>query len=166
MTEHHPPKLYAWGHPDAIGVNVPSPPIAEALINLGKALAPMLESLREAYVQFARAAARARAAQVQRDRLRLLATQTGLTMRQVREDQELAERRLEVYVSGLEGRYYVRGGLDPAYRNRAALDVLVRRTLDGRPEDPDDPTPDLTLSARSRLATAAIRGWVEGHPAG
>lgn len=63
---------------------------------------------------------------------------------------EHAERIRDTFTTpaGLEGRYYVRGGLDPAYAHPAARDAYVRR-----------------LARRGRYgplsAAAFLRGWVE-----
>lgn len=53
-------------------------------------------------------------------------------------------------VAGLEARYYVRGGLDPAYASPAARDAYCRH---------------LALAGRPSYAAAFLRGWVEHHPA-
>lgn len=68
-----------------------------------------------------------------------------------------AQKR-EVYVAGLEGRYFVRGGLDSRYLEPEARDALVRELMAGR-ELP------CLVSARERalVATAFLAGWVQGQ---
>lgn len=61
-----------------------------------------------------------------------------------------------VHVSGLEARFYVRAGADPAYVNLTAVDQLVREILDGRAEG----TRLLNGQNRRLVAVAAMRGWV------
>lgn len=67
-----------------------------------------------------------------------------------------------VYVAGLEGRFLVRAGLDPAYRHPERRDALIRDLLSGEAEDAGllfllDP------ENRHRVALAAIRGWVHSY---
>lgn len=64
-------------------------------------------------------------------------------------------------VAGLEGRYMVRAGLDPAYRSPDAVDALVREILDGT--GGDDRLVFLTAGNRARVAAAVLRGWVGSH---
>jgi hypothetical protein len=66
-----------------------------------------------------------------------------------------------VHVAGLEGRYYVRGGLDPAYADPAALDTLIQEILDGAERN----MALLTSENRRRVAVQAARGWAV-HRAG
>lgn len=79
----------------------------------------------------------------------------------------LAERLREtandpVRIAGLEARYYVRAGLDPAYRHPERLDALVRDLLAGDYED-DPLHAFVTPENRRALAVAAIRGWAESY---
>lgn len=67
----------------------------------------------------------------------------------------------EVLVSGLEARYQVRAGLDPAYRTPGDLDGLVQAIMRGEAED----TRLLTAENRARVAAAALRGWTHAYPA-
>lgn len=67
----------------------------------------------------------------------------------------------EVLVAGLEGRYSVRAGLDPAYRSPEALDALVQAIMRGEAED----TRLLTRENRAVVAAAALRGWTHAYPA-
>lgn len=68
-----------------------------------------------------------------------------------------------VYVAGLEGRYFVRAGLDPAYATPESLSRLVRGVLAGDLDgEPYDAPPFLFLLSgenRRRVAVAAMRGW-------
>lgn len=69
----------------------------------------------------------------------------------------------EVRVSGLEARYYVRGGLHCPDVDALVLDLLrdpARQAL----EDEDFLMTLLSQTNRARLAAAALRGWVEHHP--
>lgn len=64
-----------------------------------------------------------------------------------------------VRVAGLEARYAVRAGLDPAYTTLPALDGLVVAILHG-----DDP--DLFLVSRENravIAAAAMGGWARSY---
>lgn len=56
----------------------------------------------------------------------------------------------EVWLSGREARYYVRGGLDPAYSTEEGLSTLVHELMH---------LPGFTRRNRARMAAAAIRGW-------
>jgi len=68
-------------------------------------------------------------------------------------------QRREVYVAGLEGRYYVRGGLDSRYREPEARDALVRALLAC-----EELTPcHLSRKERGRVAAAFLTGWVQGQ---
>lgn len=67
----------------------------------------------------------------------------------------------EVTVSGLEARYLVRAGLDPAYRSPEDLDALVQAIMRGEAED----TRLLYRENRARVAAAALRGWTHAYPA-
>jgi hypothetical protein len=66
----------------------------------------------------------------------------------------------EVTVSGLEARYFVRAGLDPAYRSPEDLDALVQAIMRGEAED----TRLLYRENRARIAAAALRGHVHAYP--
>lgn len=70
-------------------------------------------------------------------------------------------RRLTVHrvTAGLEGRYYVRAGLDPAYAAPVNRDRLVMAILDGEAEG----TQLLSAGQRRAVAVAAIRGWITGY---
>lgn len=69
---------------------------------------------------------------------------------------------VDVKVAGLEGRYYVRAGLDPAYATPAALDTLVGRIMSGRESRI---LGLLDRDTRALVAAAAIRGWSTSYPA-
>lgn len=69
-----------------------------------------------------------------------------------------AQRR-EVYVAGLEGRYYVRGGLDSRYREPEARDALVRALMAREELRPCH----LSIRERSAVAAAFLAGWVQGQ---
>lgn len=64
-----------------------------------------------------------------------------------------------VRVAGLEARYSVTAGLDPAYRIPEQRDALVWSILVG--EEPG--TVFLTPANRGLVAAAAIRGWVSHY---
>lgn len=66
-----------------------------------------------------------------------------------------------VHVAGLEGRYLIRGGLDPAYRDEHDLVVLVTKILDGTEDD----ARYLDHDNRVLVATAVLRGWATSYPA-
>lgn len=78
-------------------------------------------------------------------------------------------RRSEVYtlvavlvnapeqVAGLEGRYYTRAALDPAYTTPAAVGALYRAIITGT--DLDAVTRFLTPENRRTVGEAALRGW-------
>lgn len=59
-------------------------------------------------------------------------------------------------VAGMEGRYFVRAALDPAYATPHAVQQLVTDLLLGRVPD----TEQLTPGNRSLVAASAMRGWV------
>lgn len=63
-------------------------------------------------------------------------------------------------VAGIEGRYYVRGGLDPNYADQETRDALAAMLLHGT--DPD--TADLTPANRAVVAAAFLRGWAVHRP--
>ncbi len=65
----------------------------------------------------------------------------------------------EVYVAGLEGRYYVRGGLDSRYREPEARDALVRALMACEELRPCH----LSIRERSAVAAAFLAGWVQGQ---
>lgn len=66
----------------------------------------------------------------------------------------------EVYVAGLEARYYVRGGLDSRYRDPEARDALVRDLMRGK-----ELPPPCLLDARERgqVAAAFLCGWEQSY---
>ena len=64
---------------------------------------------------------------------------------------QLDDRKL---VAGLEGRMFVRAGLDPAYATEEARDRLVRTILTG------DLALILTPASRARVAAAVLAGWM------
>lgn len=64
-----------------------------------------------------------------------------------------------VRVAGLEGRYMVRAGLDPAYATADQLDALVRSIM----RTDEDGLAFLTRENRALIAAAAIRGWSRYH---
>lgn len=69
-----------------------------------------------------------------------------------------------VHIAGLEARYMVRAGLDPAYATAHDLDALVSALLSRGTVDEDDTfAPFITPENRRRLAVAAIRGWVGSY---
>lgn len=63
-------------------------------------------------------------------------------------------------VWGLEARYYVRGGMDPALSAPEALNGAVRAILDGSESFFIGALPP---SGRASVAAALIRGWVNHH---
>jgi len=69
-----------------------------------------------------------------------------------------AQRR-EVWVAGLEGRYYVRGGLDSRYQDPLDRDILVLQLLRGR----ELGACKLTPKERGLVAAAFLTGWVTGQ---
>lgn len=121
-------------HPDAVGVTIPAldlGPLILAIPKLKAAFARAVEQLTDALAPLRRF--------VQR-------------LRDAAND--------PVQVSGLEGRYAVRGGLDPAYASPEALDRLVQLIMAGDGERPGDRKLRLlTSESRSLIAAAAIRGW-------
>lgn len=121
-------------HPDAVGVTIPAP-------NLG----PIILAIPQLKAAFARAAEQ------------LLDALAPLR----RFVQRLADAANDpVQVSGLEGRYAVRAGLDPAYASPDALDRLVQLIMAGDGEHRGDRKLRLlTSESRSLIAAAAIRGW-------
>lgn len=68
-----------------------------------------------------------------------------------------------VRVAGLEARYLVRAGLDPAVADPEARDALVRAILDGTVDD-DLLAVFLSPDNRRACATAALLGWAQRHP--
>lgn len=71
-----------------------------------------------------------------------------------------------VYIAGLEGRYFVRAGMDPAYRHPERLDALVQGILTGAEQGMDDDAPWwglITRENRRLVALAAIRGWAASY---
>jgi hypothetical protein len=75
---------------------------------------------------------------------------------------EEGRQRQELALTGLEARFYVRGGLDPLYASQAGLDGLVRDILQG-PETGWECLKAGALPTREnrvRLAVAAMEGWV------
>lgn len=67
----------------------------------------------------------------------------------------------EVYVAGLEARYWVRGGLDTRYRDPEARDALVRDLMRGK----ELPPPCLLdAKERAQVATAFLAGWAQSYP--
>lgn len=60
-------------------------------------------------------------------------------------------------VAGLEARYYVRAGMDPAYATAHDHTALVRSILNGTAED----TARLSTEARRLVAASALRGWMD-----
>jgi hypothetical protein len=66
----------------------------------------------------------------------------------------------EVKVAGLCGKYYVRAGLDPKYRDPAMLHLLVQGILGGATHD------QLTEDEKRQVAVAAMRGWSEAYQKG
>lgn len=72
----------------------------------------------------------------------------------------LRERANEpAHVAGLEGRYFVRGAMDPTYTTEDALCRLLESIMTGE----SDLTLLLTRENRATVAAAAVRGWVEFH---
>lgn len=65
-----------------------------------------------------------------------------------------------VKVAGLEARYYVRGGADPACATREGLSALVSRVIAGD-RDYDADLALLAPEARRAVAVSAMRGWAE-----
>lgn len=83
----------------------------------------------------------------------------GETMRKVAQllDRVRAAFNRPDVVAGIEGRFYVRAGLDPAYVDDLSLDCLIRIILAGTTGDPE--VDILTAANRRRVAVAAMRGW-------
>lgn len=67
-----------------------------------------------------------------------------------------------VHVAGLEGRYLVRAGQDPAYREESALVALVASILDGTA---GHDLHYLTAENRAIVAAGALYGWTSSYPA-
>lgn len=65
-----------------------------------------------------------------------------------------------VTVAGLEGRYQVRAGLDPAYADPEALTRLVILIMNGI----EGGTATLSPASRAMVAAAAMRGWAQSYP--
>lgn len=63
------------------------------------------------------------------------------------------------HVAGLEARYFVRAGLDPAYVDPRALDQLVQQILAGD----DTALQYVSDENRSLIAASALTGWVGSH---
>lgn len=149
MSQHHPPKLYADGIPLDLSA-------------FGRAIENMIRSIRKAFLPaVGRALASVRKISATIEPMIRQAEAVGVTREELLADPAKAAWTIEVKISGWENRYRLRAAYDPAYRSPAALDVLVRRTLEGRPEFPEEPLSDFTRHNRARLAAAAIRGWVE-----
>lgn len=64
-----------------------------------------------------------------------------------------------VHVAGLEGRYFVRGGMSPACSSPAGRDALVLAVLAGTAEGCVLLTPD----NRATVAAALVAGWVSSY---
>lgn len=64
-----------------------------------------------------------------------------------------------VRVAGLEGRYHVRAGQDPAYRDEPRIGQLVHAILSGQDRD----TRLLSPTNRARVAASALRGWTMSY---
>lgn len=65
-----------------------------------------------------------------------------------------------VVVAGLEGRYQVRAGLDPAYADPEALTRLIAMIMHGL----EPGTGNLSPASRALVAAAALRGWAQSYP--
>lgn len=127
-------------HPDAIGITTLT--IRPDLSGLARALVRWVPEAREAMRTLARAISK------------LLEP-----LRRMRE--HLAEHaNSPEALAGLEGRYAVRAGLDPAYATPQALDGLVQLVMRGDARRTGDGQLRLlTSQSRSLVAAAAIRGW-------
>lgn len=64
-----------------------------------------------------------------------------------------------VHVAGVEGRWIVRGGLDPTYRWEDNARAMAVALMNGRHPD----TALLTPDNRALVATGFLRGWVQTH---
>lgn len=62
----------------------------------------------------------------------------------------------EVRATGLEGRYYVRGGLHPTHATEAGIVALAAAILNGTADPTCETAP---VDIRRRCAAAALRGW-------
>lgn len=69
-------------------------------------------------------------------------------------------QRREVWVAGLEARYFVRGGLDSRYRDQADACALAARIMEG------SELPGLTEPEAAQVAQAFIAGWLGGQGEG
>lgn len=127
---------------DAIPVALPRTPVQEAVASAVAALVRAAPAMREAFARMVEAVAKLLAPlRRMRERLIEAANQPG-------------------QVAGLESRYAVRAGLDPAYATPQALDGLVARIMAGDARHRGDGQLRLlTSESRSLVAAAAIRGW-------